>query len=120
MEAERASAEAVAGALDLAALQAEACPMCIFGVACALDSDDEQGSRRALRFFMPLLWDEGLDAPVRAALQAARGAGVAGAGAALADLDARGPRSYVFGAVVRRLARLQSDAMKRSYITSQN
>ncbi len=120
MEQERASAEAVAGALDLDGLQATACPMCIFGVACALDSDDEREPRRTLRFFVPLLWDEGLDAPVREALEGAREAGVAGAGAAIADLEARGPRSFVFGAVVRRLAERQSAAMRRSYITSQN
>ncbi len=94
--------------------------MCIFGVACALDSDDEREPRRTLRFFVPLLWDEGLDAPVRAALEAAREAGVEGAAAAIADLEARGPRSFVFGAVVRLLAQRQSEAMKRSYITSQN
>ncbi len=120
MEQERASAEVVAGALDLDGLQSVACPMCVFGVACALDSDDEQEVRRTLRFFVPLLWDEGLDAPVRAALEAARKAGVADAGAAIADLEARGPRSFVFMAVVRALAVRQSEAMRRSYITSQN
>ena len=120
MEHERESAAAVAGALDVSGLEAVACPMCIFGVACGLDSDDERESRRALQFFMPLLWDEGLGGPVRAALEAAREAEVADAGAAIADLDARGPRSFVFGAVVRRLAERQSAAMKRSYITSRN
>jgi hypothetical protein len=117
---ERAAAEVVAEALDLRGAFAVACPMCLFGVACDLDSPDPRALGRATRYFAPLLWDEGLDAAAKAALEGARKAGVPGVEEAIADVAARGPRSFVFLAVVRRLARMQREEATRAYTTSQN
>ncbi len=85
-----------------------------------LDEGDERAIRAAVRFFADLLWDEGLEEPVRAALERARRAGVDGAEAAVADVQARGSRSAVFEAVVRLLARGKLEEARRRYITSLN
>ena len=117
---DRAAADVLAAALELCLDAVVVCPGCLFGVAMELDKSDERAIRAAVRFFAPLLWDEGLEEPVRAALEQACRAGVDGAEAAFADVEARGPRSGVFDAVVRLLASRQLEEAKRRYITSQN
>jgi phosphoserine phosphatase len=52
----------------------------------------------------PDLWFDGLDAQALAAVRRACAAGVPDAEQALADLEARGGRSVVARAIVRRLA----------------
>jgi hypothetical protein len=68
----------------------------------------------------PILWDEGLALPARLALERARRSGVAGAAAALEEVEARGGRSVVARAIVLRLAteqaaRAQGDLLKMGF-----
>jgi hypothetical protein len=49
------------------------------------------------------LWQEGLEAPLRDALERARGAGDADAAAALEDIEARGWRARIVPEVIMRL-----------------
>lgn len=85
------------------------CFACLSIVSMALDSGDEQAVRRELRRMAPDLWEEGLALPARAALERAHRAGDDEAGAAIADIERRGPRSPVVKAIVRRLAQDLSD-----------
>lgn len=89
-------------------------------MASALAAGDEREVRRAIRFFAPLLWDEGLDAPVRVALDQAAVKGIPGAEAAITDVEARGPRSRVVEAIVRRLAAQMLEELERGYASSLN
>ncbi len=111
LNAERA--EAVAESLDLELSTLQLCPLCLFGVAQALRTGDPVELRGALRFFAPLLWDEGLAAPLSDALDAACSAGVPDAEAAAAEVERLGPTSRVVKAVVRRLAAQQLEELER-------
>ncbi|HVM56729.1 MAG TPA: hypothetical protein VMT74_04630, partial [Gaiellaceae bacterium] len=73
-------------------------------VSFPLGAGDEREARRQARTMTPNLWAEGLADPALAAVRAARAAGVAGAGEALADLERNGGRSAVARAIVLRLA----------------
>ncbi|MFN2471138.1 MAG: hypothetical protein ABR583_09145 [Gaiellaceae bacterium] len=114
------SADALAAAIDLGAAGPVSCPLCLFAVAAALKTGDEKEIRKALRFFVPRLWDEGLVETLKPALERARKAGIVGTAAAIADLDARGYRSLVTEAVVRRLAGEQLEEMERNRTASLN
>ena len=46
--------------------------MCLYGVATELRRGDERKLRGALRFFTPLLWEEGLERPLVDALRRVR------------------------------------------------
>jgi hypothetical protein len=105
-------AAAVADALGLELRKLELCALCLFGVSTPLRRGDERELRSALRFFAPLLWEEGLEAPLRAALQRAAREGVRDATAAVEDLDRYGPACRVVKEVVRRLALQQLQELR--------
>ena len=108
------SAEAatdLAARLDFDVDQAGICHACLSFVSFPQRAGDERETRRATNEFAPILWDEGLEVPVRKALQRARAAGVPDADAAAQDIEARGGRSITVKAIVRRLA---ADLLKRS------
>jgi hypothetical protein len=102
--------ESVAEALPVGLHSRGVCPMCLLLLL--------QGGPES--FVVPTLWIEGMDEPVRDALQDAVRRGVSGAEAALDDLEARGCRSTVFRAVVRRLARELDESARRAYAASLN
>jgi hypothetical protein len=83
------------------------CALCLFAVGTELARGDERKLRAALRFFTPLLWEEGLEAPLREALARAARTGVADADTALADVERHGSASPVVEAVVCDLAAQQ-------------
>lgn len=80
------------------------CHACLCFVSFAVDSGDEHEIRRQVRRMTPDLWYDGLDAQALAAVRTACATGVPDAEQALADLEARGGRSVVARAIVRRLA----------------
>ena len=109
-------ARAVVHALDLDLEETDVCRACLSLVSFPLEVGDEREVRRALAAVTPHLWEEGLAVPAVAALEQARRAGVPHADAALANVEAIGPRSQVVREIVVRLAFDQI----RSYITSRN
>ena len=102
--------ESVAAALPVGLQSRGVCPMCLLLLL--------QGGPES--FVVPTLWIEGMDEPVRDALVGAVGRGVPGADEALADFEARGCRSTIFRAVVRRLARELDESARRAYAASLN
>jgi hypothetical protein len=80
------------------------CHACLCFVSFAIDDDDEKEIRSWVRRMTPDIWDDGLDTQAFAAVRGACDAGVAGSEQALADLEAKGGRSVVARAIVRRLA----------------
>ena len=68
----------------------------------------------------PTLWAEGLDRPVREALERKARSGLMDATEALWDIDERGFRSGIFRAVVRRLAGELAEDVQRAYLASLN
>jgi len=87
--------------------------MCLYGVATELRRGDERKLRGALRFFTPLLWEEGLERPLVDALRRAARLGVAHAAEAFAEVEAHGAASRVVRAVVRDLAAQQLEELER-------
>jgi|GEM_PF-3761359 len=85
-----------------------------------LEHGDERSAGRTLRWVVATLWAEGLGEPVEDALRSAVRRSVPDAREALRDFEARGPRSDVFRAVVRRLAEELEQEVKRSYLASLN
>jgi hypothetical protein len=86
----------------------------------AIDGGDERDVRGQLNRITPDLWAEGLAQPARLSLGRARERGVAGAEAALADVEERGGRSLTAQAIVYRLAadlsaRAQGDVFKMGF-----
>jgi hypothetical protein len=86
----------------------------------AIDGGDEAKIKRETRRIPPDLWEEGLAQPVRLALGRARERRVARADEALADVVARGARSVVVQAIVRRLGaqlaeRAQGDLLRMGF-----
>jgi hypothetical protein len=98
------SVERLAADLDLDIYEVGICHACLSFVALPLDAGDEREVARAIREFAPTLWAEGLALPLQAALERARRRGVAGAEAAIDDIDRCGARASIVAAVVRRLA----------------
>jgi hypothetical protein len=80
------------------------CLPCLSFVAFPLDSGDERELRRATLHFTPILWDEGLAEPARHALERARMRRMKDADRAVADVEARGPRTPIARAIVQVLA----------------
>jgi hypothetical protein len=96
------------------------CLACLSFVSMAIDRGDEREIRGELIRMTPDLWAEGLALPARLALQRARKQGVAGAEAALADIEERGGCSLVAQAIVYRLAadlsaRAKGDPLKMGF-----
>jgi hypothetical protein len=101
----RAAADplALAAALDLDVHALPICLACLCDVSFAIDGGDERDVRRTVGQTAPHLWSEGLALPARKALERARVRGIAGAEAAIADVERRGVRSPIARAIVRRL-----------------
>jgi hypothetical protein len=90
--------------LELDVMTAGVCLPCLTFVAFPLDFGDERRARREARKLAPVLWKEGLELALVLALESAKRDGVAGASAAIDDVQVRGPRSSVVEAAVWRLA----------------
>lgn len=99
-----ARSRVLADALELDVHGVDVCHLCLSFVSFALDRGDEAEARRRTFEFAPDLWQEGLALPVRLALERARVAGVGDAEQAIEDVDARGARTPIVRAIVRRLA----------------
>jgi hypothetical protein len=115
-----AEAADLAAALDLDVDDIGICLACLSFVSFALDSGNERKVAGEITRIAPDLWVEGLAQPVRMALQRAWERGVANAGAAIAEVEASGPRSRTVRAIVRRLAadlsaRAQGDLLKMGF-----
>jgi hypothetical protein len=102
--------ESMASALPVGLHSRGVCPMCLLFLV--------QGGPEAA--VVTNLWAEGMGDSVRAELAEAARRGVVGAADALADLDARGCRSSIFRAIVRRLARELDESARRAYQASLN
>jgi hypothetical protein len=117
---EARQAKGIASQLDLDLDDIPICLACLSFVSMAIDGGDERDVRGQLNRITPDLWAEGLAQPARLALGRARERGVAGAEAALADLEKRGGRSLTAQAIVYRLAadlsaRAQGDVFKMGF-----
>jgi hypothetical protein len=95
----------LAARLDLNVHDIPICLACLSFVAAPIGKGDEREATRWARRMAPDLWAEGLEQPVRLVLRRARDRGVPNADAAVADVEARGPRSVVVREIVLRLAR---------------
>ena len=62
------SLQQLAAELDLDVYEVGICHACLSFVSFPLDDGDKQGTARAVREFAPILWDEGLAEPLKAAL----------------------------------------------------
>jgi hypothetical protein len=80
------------------------CLACLSFVAVPIGRGDKLEAASWARRMAPDLWAEGLEQPVRLALRRAQEAAVPGAAEALADVQARGPRSVTVREIVLRLA----------------
>jgi hypothetical protein len=96
------------------------CTACLGMVAMEIDHGDERGVASTIRMVVPNLWAEGLRGPVEDALHGAKRRGLPFADEALRDFQARGPRSDIFKAVVRRLATQLSEEVRRAHLASFN
>jgi hypothetical protein len=90
--------------LDLDVDRMPICLMCLLDVALALHAGDEPQTRGATVRVSPDLWDEGLEAPLRLALERACEEAIPDARQALEDVDRLGPRTTIARAAVRLLA----------------
>jgi hypothetical protein len=100
--------------LDLDVDDLPICLACLSFVSFAIDSGDAREITSTVRKITPDLWAEGLEQPVKLALQRAD------AREALADVERNGPYSGVVRAVVRRLAsdlsaRAKGDLLKMGF-----
>jgi hypothetical protein len=99
--------------LELDVMAAGICLPCLTFVAFPLDSGDERTARREARKLTPVLWEEGLELAVLAALKSARRDGVSGATEAIEDVQRHGPRSLVVESIVWRLAEQLVEGIRR-------
>lgn len=111
-------AASLAARLDVGLGSPGVCHACLSIVA--MDLDDERETGRSISAVAPMLWAEGLHAPVRAALERAAASDVADAADGVTDLDRHGCRSRLFRAVVRRLAVELEEDVRRAYRASLN
>jgi hypothetical protein len=93
------------------------CYPCLGEVAFELERGE---GHRVERWVVPTLWVEGLGVAVVAAVERAVRLGVPGADPARDDLAARGCRSGIFRAVVRRLARELHQETQRAIAAALN
>jgi hypothetical protein len=100
----RYAAGELALGLDLDVYELGICLACLSFVSFPLADGDEREVKRAIREFAPILWEEGLAEPVRAALERAGERGVSGAEEAILEVEHLGPTGHVVAAIVRRLA----------------
>lgn len=85
-----------------------------------LEFGDDSTVAGTVRMVVPNLWAEGLGGPVEDALHSAARRGIPDADEALRDFEARGPRSDIFRAIVRRLAEDLKEEVDRTYRASLN
>ena len=90
--------------LDLDVDNIPICLACLSFVSSALESGHPREIDRAVAEFAPILSEEGLAQPVLLALQRTKRQGVAGAEAALAEVERRGARAPIVALIVLRLA----------------
>ena len=95
------------------------CLACLWFFAVA-DPADERELRRCFGGLGALIWEEGFGETLRRAVVYAVAEGVAGAEAALVDLDNRRWRSAIFRAAILRLADEQRDEMRRMHLALLN
>jgi hypothetical protein len=107
-----AEAKELAGRLDLNVHDMPICLACLSFVSTSLD--DEREARSWARRMAPDLWAEGLEQPVRLALQRARERGVPKAAQAIANVEARGPRGVVVREIVLLLGRQLREHARRN------
>jgi hypothetical protein len=100
-----ADAKAFAERLDLNVHDMPICLACLSFVAVPIGAGDEREATSWARRMAPDLWAEGLEQPVRLALRRALDADVPNASAAIANVEARGPRGVVVREIVLRLGR---------------
>jgi hypothetical protein len=112
--------EALAKSLDVGLHSPGVCSMCLLLVTPELDCEDGRAAAGRITMIAPTLWAEGLDRPVRQALEQKVRFGVADATEALLDFDERGFRSGIFRAVVRRLAIELKESAHRAYLATLN
>ena len=96
------------------------CPACLGMVAMKLEFGDDPSVARTIRRVVPNLWAEGLGGPGEDAVHSTKRRGGPGAPEALRDFEARGPRSDIFKAIVRRLAEDLKEEVDRTYRASLN
>jgi hypothetical protein len=101
---DRTRAAKLAAQLDVHVHRIPICLACLSFVAFPMDSGDERELRRATLHFTPVLWEEGLAEPARQALERARLRRVKDAERAVADVEARGPKTTIARAIVHVLA----------------
>lgn len=102
-------ARALATRLDLDLDATGICLACLSFVSMPLGSGNERQARREAVRIAPDLWAEGLEAPLRAALQRARDGGDADAVRALAEVEAFGAGAPIVVPVIERLAQAQCE-----------
>lgn len=90
--------------LDLDLGRIPVCYACLSFVSMTIDGGDEPKIRGATVQWTPILWEEGLAAPARAAVERAARRGVKNADRAFADIDRAGARTPIARAIVRVLA----------------
>lgn len=105
----------LAASLELDVASSGVCLACLACVSMPLAEGDDTVARWAARHIAPDIWHEGLADPLVAALVQAHADGVPGAGAALDDMDARGPLADVVQAVVLRLAAELADQAQAEF-----
>lgn len=111
---------ALAERLDIGLHSRGVCPACLGSVAIALDTGDERKVAREITSFAPFLWGEGLGDSVRIALEVATRGGDDDTRVALRELAAKGARSGIFRAIVRRLAVELAEEARRARLASLN
>lgn len=94
--------------------------MCLSLVATELDRTDGRAVAGRITMVASTLWVEGLGEVVRDAVERKARSGVADATEAPRDLEARGFRSAIFRAGVRRLAGELEEDMRRAYLALLN
>jgi hypothetical protein len=93
-----------AARLDLDLDGSGVCLACLSFVSIPLDAGDVQTARREAVRIAPDLWADGLEAPMKAALEQARREGVPYAEEASRQVEVSGPRALVVQAVIYRFA----------------
>jgi hypothetical protein len=108
----------VVGELDLDVTTAGVCLSCLTFVAFPLDCGEERRARQEARKLAPILWEEGLELALMLALESAKREGVAGASAAIDDIQVHGSRSLVVEAAVWRLAEQLVEDIRRRRVST--
>jgi len=111
-----AAAAELAARLDLNVHDIPICLACLSFVALPIGSGDEREARSWARRMAGDLWAEGLEQPARLALRRAQEAGVPDAEAALANVEAHGPRGVVVREIVLRLGRQLDDHARGDFL----